>query len=148
MAKVSAGRRPASERPDRSGMGAPGAIDPRSEAGRAIAQDRHALGDERDHLSSANRLSVAVSAAPITPAKSKASWPSSRGCGWRSSNGPTTLQGSSSCRVAGSSNEPSPGSAAIAAWSRTTRASPTPSPPSSPRRHPPRPQAPRPRVDF
>ena len=51
--------------------------------------------------------------------------------GWRSSNVPTTLQDSSSCRVAGSSNEPFPGSGETGAWPRITRTSPTPSQPSS-----------------
>ena len=41
-------------------MGAPGAVDPRSETGQAVAQDRHAFGDERDLLSPANRLHGAI----------------------------------------------------------------------------------------
>lgn len=45
-------------------MGALGAADSAGEAGRATAQDRHAFGDERDLLSPAHRLPVAVSAAP------------------------------------------------------------------------------------
>ena len=39
----------------------------------------------------------------------------SRRCGWRSSNVPTTVRDSSCCRVGGSSNGPSRGSAEIAA---------------------------------
>ena len=57
---VSPGWGSAPERSDRSGMGAPGARDSVGETRRTAAQDRHALGDERDLLSSANRLSVAV----------------------------------------------------------------------------------------
>ena len=49
-------------------MGAPGAADSASEAWWTAAQDRHALGDERDLLSSANRLPVALFATPGLPA--------------------------------------------------------------------------------
>jgi transposase len=49
-------------------MGAPGATDSAGEARRTAAQDRHALGDERDLLSSANRLPVALFAARDLPA--------------------------------------------------------------------------------
>ena len=69
--------------------------------------------------------------AATTPAKSNASWPPSRRCGWRSSNVPTAVQNSSSCRAGRSLNGPFPGSAETAAWPRTTRTSPTPSRPSS-----------------
>ena len=47
-------------------MGAPGAVDSASQAWRAPAQDRHALGDERDLLSSStgsSRISASVQAA-------------------------------------------------------------------------------------
>ena len=49
-------------------MGSLGASDSAGEAGRTAAPDRHALGDERDPLSSANRLPVAVFAARSLPA--------------------------------------------------------------------------------
>jgi len=49
-------------------MGAPGAVDSAGEARRTAAQDRYALGDERDLLSSADRLPVAVFAARNLPA--------------------------------------------------------------------------------
>jgi hypothetical protein len=49
-------------------MGGPGARDSAGEAWWKAAQDRHALGDERDLLSSANRLPVARFARPGVPA--------------------------------------------------------------------------------
>ena len=72
-----------------------GTSDSAGEARRTAAPDRHALGDERDLRSSANRLPVALFAAR-----------SSRRCVWRSSNVPTTVQNFSSCRVARLSNRP------------------------------------------
>ena len=69
--------------------------------------------------------------AATTLAKSNSLSPSSRRCASRLSNAPTTVQDLSSCRAAGSSNGPFPGSAAIAASPRTTRTSPTRSRPSS-----------------
>ncbi len=60
----------APERSDRSGMGALGAADSVGEARRTAAQDRHALGDERDFLSSEDRLPVAVFAAGDFPPRS------------------------------------------------------------------------------
>jgi transposase len=51
-------------------MGSPGGADPAGEAGRTAAPDRHALGDERDLLSSAHRLPVALFAARVFPPRS------------------------------------------------------------------------------
>jgi hypothetical protein len=101
-------------------MGSLGASDSAGEARRTAAPDRHALGDERDLRSSANRLPVALFAAR-----------SSRRCVWRSSNVPTTVQNFSSCRVAGLSNGPFRGSAETAAWPKITRTSLILSRPSS-----------------
>ena len=49
-------------------MGSLGASGSAGEAGRTAAPDRHALGDERDLLSFANRLPVALFAARGLPA--------------------------------------------------------------------------------
>ena len=51
-------------------MGSLGASDTAGEAGWTAAPDRHVLGDERDLLSSANRLPVALFAAPVFPPRS------------------------------------------------------------------------------
>ena len=53
-----------------------------------------------------NRLELIWPMAATTPAKSNASWPPSRRCGWRSSNVPTAVQDLSSCRAGGSLNGP------------------------------------------
>ena len=54
-------------------MAAPGAADSAGQARRAAAQDRHALGDGRDFLSSEDRLSLAVFAARGFPPRSTVS---------------------------------------------------------------------------
>jgi hypothetical protein len=51
-------------------MGVLRAVDSVGEARRAVAQDRRALGDEHDLLSSANRMPMALFAARDLPAHS------------------------------------------------------------------------------
>jgi hypothetical protein len=55
---------------DRRAVGGFGAADPRGQARRAAAQDGYARGDERDLLSPAHRLPVAVSAVRPVPPRS------------------------------------------------------------------------------
>src|SRR5260370_35144121 len=57
-------------------------------------------------------------------------WPPALGPLSRSSNARPPPPDSKSCPSAGSSNKPSPGSAAFAAWRATSSATPEPSPPS------------------
>src|SRR5215207_6053588 len=65
---LQASRRAVSERFDGRGMGAPGAADSPWQTGWPPAYDRYAGGDERDPVSAAHRLPVALSATRRLPA--------------------------------------------------------------------------------
>ena len=70
--------------------------------------------------------------AATAPGRLELRWPRCRSCAWRSSSGAATRRASSSCRGAGWSSAPSPGSDETGVLPWTSRSLPKPWPPSLP----------------